>query len=52
MVEQGHDYKNVVVTVSESLKTEYVVALEDADVEFKPSGPVYCDPQVYPEGVP
>ena len=44
VVEQGPDYKNVVVTVRESLRTEYVVALEI-------SGPVYRDQQVHPEGV-
>ena len=43
MVARDHDYQNVVVTVRESHKTEYVVAIADSDGEFVVSEPVYRD---------
>ena len=51
MIEQDHEYQNVVLTVTESPKTEYVVALEDSDGEFLTSDPVHRDPRVHSEGV-
>ena len=43
VVARDHDYQNVVVTVRESHKTEYVVAIADSDGEFVVSEPVYRD---------
>jgi len=43
VVARDHEYQNVVVTVSEGLKTEYVVALSDSDGEFVVCEPVYRD---------
>ena len=43
VVGTDHEYQNVVVTVRESPKTEYSIALADADGEFLASEPVYRD---------
>ena len=43
VVARVHDYKNVVATVRESHKTEYVVAIADSDGEFVVNEPVYRD---------
>ena len=49
VVEQEHEYQNVVVTVRDSFKTEYVLALEDSDGEFLLSEVMYCDPSAHCE---
>ena len=43
VVGTDHEYQKVVVTVRESPKTEYGIALADADGEFLESEPVYRD---------
>ena len=43
VVGTDHEYQNAVVTVRESPKTEYSIALADADGEFLASEPVYSD---------
>ena len=40
MVARDHDYQNVVVTVRESHKTEYVVAIADSDCRFRLQIPI------------
>ena len=43
VVAESHEYQNVVVTVRESPKIEYVMALADSDGEFLVSEPAYRD---------
>ena len=43
-VQQERDYKSVAVLEWESLKVEYVLALEDCDGEFAQTAPAYWEP--------
>ena len=43
IVQQDHDYQNVVMVVRETPKTEQIVSLEDSDGEFLQCDHVYTD---------